>query len=131
MLDGLVTVLDGRPAGQRVLLSEVRSRPASLGVSPPGSSKSSPIYVYFGCARPFLEQWATHYDHLREVTRADIGAALGPLHRTVSQNFVNFRTQRIGCSVDRIRGDRILHEALTATPTALEGPRGYSPMKMK
>jgi hypothetical protein len=83
------------------------------------------------CGKPLPGKRRRDQIYLREVTRADIGAALGPLHRTVSQNFVNFRTQRIGCSVDRIRGDRILHEALTATPTALEGPRGYSPMKMK
>jgi integrase len=131
VLDGLVTVLDRRPAGQRVPLSEVRSRPhrwvsrprlievltdlelldddattairswidcvtsdLAPGFAEPmrhwltvlldGDARARPrsastIYVYFGCARPFLEQWATRYDHLREVTRADIGAALEPL----------------------------------------------------
>ncbi|MGW5380968.1 integrase [Nocardia sp. NPDC003999] len=132
VLDGLATVLEGRPAGQRVLLSEARSRPHrwvsrprlvevltdldlldddstttairswidcvtsdfTPGFAEPvkrwltvlldGDTRARPrststIYVYFGCARPFLEQWVTRYDHLREVTRTDIGAALEPL----------------------------------------------------
>lgn len=131
VLDGLVTVLDGRPAGQRVPLSECRSRPhrwvsrprlievltdlqlldddsttairswidcvttdLAPGFADParhwltvlldGDARARPrststLYVYFGCARPFLEHWATRYDHLREVTRADITAALEPL----------------------------------------------------
>ena len=33
--------------------------------------------------------------------------------------FVNLRVQRTGCSVDRIRADCILHEALTAGPDPL------------
>ncbi|WP_189249876.1 hypothetical protein [Streptosporangium pseudovulgare] len=41
---------------------------------------SSSIYVYFGCVRPFLDDWAAGYDHLREVTRSDIHAVLGPLN---------------------------------------------------
>jgi hypothetical protein len=37
------------------------------------------LYVYFCCIRPFLDDWAAGYDHLREVTRSDVRAALGPL----------------------------------------------------
>jgi site-specific recombinase XerD len=55
----LLTLLDG----------DTRSRPRS----------ASSLYVYFGCLRPFLDDWAAGYDHLREVTRSDIRAALGPL----------------------------------------------------
>ena len=38
---------------------------------------------------------------------------------SVSQRFVVLRMSRAGCSVDRIRKDRILHEALTAGPDPL------------
>jgi hypothetical protein len=31
------------------------------------SRSTSSIYVYFGCIRPFLDDWAAGYDHLREV----------------------------------------------------------------
>ncbi|MGW0059524.1 hypothetical protein ACWDTT_06265 [Streptosporangium sandarakinum] len=31
---------------------------------------SSSIYVYFGCVRPFLDDRAADYDHLREFTRS-------------------------------------------------------------
>jgi integrase len=138
VLDGLVTVLDGRRVDQRVLLSEVRSRPhrwvsrprlievltdlelldddsttagrswidcvtsdLAQGFAEPvrywltvlldGDARSRPrsastAYVYFGCARPFLQQWATRYDHLREVTRADIDAALEPLNGSKRAN---------------------------------------------
>ncbi|MDP9843365.1 tyrosine-type recombinase/integrase [Streptosporangium lutulentum] len=131
VLDGLVMVLTGLPAGERVPLSEVRSRPhrwvsrprlvevltdldllhddsvsairswvdhATSHFTPgfinpvrqwllvllDGDARSRPrsassIHVYFSCVRPFLDDWAARYDHLREVTRFDIGAALGPL----------------------------------------------------
>ncbi|WP_214106669.1 hypothetical protein [Acrocarpospora catenulata] len=131
VLDGLVTVLTGLPAGERVSLSEVRARPHrwvsrprlidvlidldllhddsdpaikswidrvtspfSPGFIIPvrqwllillnGDARARPrsassIYVYFGAIRPFLDDWAASYDHLREVTRSDIHAALGPL----------------------------------------------------
>ena len=131
VLDGLATVLDGRPVGERVPLSEVRTRPhrwvsrprlaevlddlgmldddstsairswidrVTSGLAPgfaeptrrwslvllDGDARARPrssstIYVYFGSARPYLERWATQYDHLRQVTRADIGAVLEPL----------------------------------------------------
>ena len=131
VLDGLVTVLDGRPAGERVAMSEVRARThrqvskprlaevladlglldddtpsavrswidrstASLtsGFADPvrrwlvvlleGDARSKPraaaaVYSYFGSVRPFLEHWATKYDHLREVVKADIYASLDPL----------------------------------------------------
>lgn len=55
----LLVLLDG----------DTRSRPRS----------ASSIHVYFSCVRPFLDDWVARYDHLREVTRSDIGAALGPL----------------------------------------------------
>jgi hypothetical protein len=47
---------------------------------------ASTIYVYFGSVRPFLERWATRYDHLREVTPAEIGAALEPLNGSKRSN---------------------------------------------
>ncbi|WP_406314959.1 hypothetical protein OHA77_15075 [Streptosporangium sp. NBC_01639] len=131
VLDGLVTVLTGLPAGERVSLSEVRARPhrwvsrprlidvlidldllhddsdpaikswidrVTIPFTPGfiipvrqwllillnGDARARPrsassIYVYFGAIRPFLDDWAASYDHLREVTRSDIHAALGPL----------------------------------------------------
>jgi integrase len=138
VLDGLITVLDGRALDQPVPLSEVRTRPhrwvsrprlaevltdlglltddsvtairswidrvtsdLASGFAEParhwltvlldGDPRARPrsastIYVYFGCVRPFLERWATCYDHLREVTPADIGAALEPLNRSKRSN---------------------------------------------
>lgn len=130
VLDGLVTVLDGRSADQRVPVSEIRTRthrrvskprlaevladlgmldddttPAvrswiergtqalAPGLAEParqwlvilldGDARSKPrtaaVYSYFGSVRPFLERWATEYDHLREVTDNDIYVALDPL----------------------------------------------------
>lgn len=131
VLDGLVTVLDGRPAGERVPMSDVRARThrhvskprlaevlADLGLLdddmpsavrswidhktqslPSGfdepvrrwlvvlldgdarsrSRAAAAVYSYFGSVRPFLEHWAMKYDHLREVVKADIYAALDPL----------------------------------------------------
>jgi integrase len=49
---------------------------------------ASTVYVYFCCVRPFLEQWATRYDHLREITRADIGAALEPTNGSQRTNAI-------------------------------------------
>ena len=40
---------------------------------------ASTVHVYFSSARRPLVHWAARYDHLREVTRRDIGAALEPL----------------------------------------------------
>lgn len=37
------------------------------------------IYVYFGGVRPHLEHWAATRSHLREITAADVKAALDPL----------------------------------------------------
>ena len=59
-----------------LLDGDARARPRS----------ASTIYVYFGSVRPFLERWATRHDHLREVTPADIGAALEPLHGSKRSN---------------------------------------------
>jgi integrase len=39
----------------------------------------STIHVYFSTARRLLKHWAARYNHLREVTRSDIAAALQPL----------------------------------------------------
>jgi integrase len=131
VLDGLATVLEDRPAGERVPMSEVRARThrhvskprlaevlADLGlldddtpsavrswidrntehlpsgfdepvrrwlvVLLDGDARSRPrtaaaVYSYLGSVRPFLEHWAMKYDHLREVVKADIYAALDPL----------------------------------------------------
>lgn len=140
VLDGLVTVLDGLAAGERVLMSDVRtkthrhvSKPRlaevladldlleddaasairswidrstdalSPGFAEPvrhwllvlldGDSRSKPrsqatVYRYFGSVRPFLEHWATKYDHLREVTKTDIYAVLEPLRSYPRNNAV-------------------------------------------
>jgi integrase len=131
VLDGLITVLEGRPAGERVPLSDVHARPhrwvsrprlaevlADMGLLDddataitkswidrmtsdlkPGFAQpvghwlmvlfngdartrpraASTVHVYFSSARRPLQHWAARYDHLREVTRRDIGAALEPL----------------------------------------------------
>jgi hypothetical protein len=151
VLDGLVTVLDGRTAGDKVPVSEIRQRPhrhvsrtrlievlADLDLlhddsTPPvrswidratsdlapgfaspvrswllvlldGDARARPrspatLYAYFGDVRPILRQWATHYGHLREVTKSDIYAALEPLHGYQRNNAVQalrslFRTTK-------------------------------------
>ena len=135
VLDGLITVLDGRSADERIPLSEVRTRPhrwvsrprlaevsrrsgaargrfdhggpildrpcdkrsrprvrrsdppVAAGAARRRCSRRSPVAVHHlrlrGSARPFLEDWAARYDHLREVTRSDIVAGLGPLRGSV------------------------------------------------
>ncbi|MEU6541253.1 hypothetical protein [Streptomyces sp. NPDC047000] len=50
-----------------------------------GGSRARPrshtcLYVCFGCVRPLLENLATPRGHLREITVADVTAALSPLH---------------------------------------------------
>jgi integrase len=55
----LLVLLDG----------DTRARPRSHGS----------IYVYFSAVRPFIHRWSADYDHLREVTPADVRAALDPL----------------------------------------------------
>jgi hypothetical protein len=61
----------------------VEAGEAHRGQAPPtGPAKPRSrtcLYVYFGCVRPLLENWATTRDHLREVTIADVTAALSPL----------------------------------------------------
>ena len=131
VLDGLLTVLDGRRVSERVPLSDVHARPhrhvsrprlaevlADLGLLDddatvitkfwidrmtsdlgPGFAQpvghwlmvlfngdararpraASTVHVYFSSARRLLQHWAARYDHLREVTRRDVGAALEPL----------------------------------------------------
>jgi integrase len=131
VLDGLTGLLEDRPAGQPVTLSEVRNRTprhastprvaevlTGLGLleddtTPPirswiehrtsdlpagfavvvrswllvlldGDKRTAPrshstLYVYFGTLKPFLAQWATHRSHLREITSADVTAALEPV----------------------------------------------------
>jgi hypothetical protein len=39
----------------------------------------SSLYVYHGALRPLLRSWATTHGHLREITIADVTAALEPL----------------------------------------------------
>jgi integrase len=141
VLDGIVTVLDGRPAGERVPMSEVRARthrhvpkprlaevladldifdddttPAIrawidrvtgevatgfaetiqhwLVVLLDGDARARPrsqatLYAYFGSVRPFLDQWATRYSHLREVTKNDIYAVLDPLRGYQRNNAIH------------------------------------------
>ncbi|MHA5054772.1 hypothetical protein [Streptomyces sp. SD15] len=65
------------PAG---FASDVR---AWLLVLLDGDSRAKPrshtcLYVYFGCVRPLLENWATTRGHLREITVGDVTAALSP-----------------------------------------------------
>jgi integrase len=132
VLDGLIAVLDGRSAGERVPMTDVRARPhervarsrlaevlADLdlldddatpairfwidrrasqfpsGFAEPvrrwlrvlldGDVRTKPrspqtVYRYLGAVRPFLTRWASERDHLREITRADVDAAVAPLH---------------------------------------------------
>ncbi|MGH3561647.1 MAG: site-specific integrase [Mycobacterium sp.] len=131
VLDGLVTVLDGRHADHRVPLADVRARPhrsvsrprlaevlAELGLLDddatamtkswidqmtsdlgPGFAQpvghwlmvlfngdartrpraASTVHVYCSNTQRPLQHWAARYDHLREVTRRDVGAVLEPL----------------------------------------------------
>jgi integrase len=61
---------DGVRAWLLVLLDgDARARPRS----------HSSVYAYFGGVRPHLESWAVTRGHLREVTAADVVAALDPL----------------------------------------------------
>src|SRR5438067_4083684 len=139
-LDALVTLLAGRPAGDRVPLTEVRARPHRLAsrrrlaeilshfdlleddTEPPirawidrvtaelppgfaepsrhwlrtllaGGARARPrsprtLYSYFGPVRPFLLRWSTSYEHLREVTRADVDEALRPSQGNQRHNLV-------------------------------------------
>jgi integrase len=131
VLDGLAVVLDGRTVGERVTLTQIRTRTprhassprvaevlASLGlldddttpairawidrrtselpdgfgqpvrdwllVLLDGGARARPrahgsIYVYFSTVRPLIQHWSADRGHLREVTRADVHAALDPL----------------------------------------------------
>ncbi|MFJ5726066.1 hypothetical protein [Streptomyces sp. NPDC093149] len=139
-MDGLTAVLEDRPPGTPVKLTEVRTRiprhasshrvaevladlhlleddsssairswiearagelPASFAgdvrawllVLLNGDSRAKPrshtcLYVYFGCVRPLLENWATTRGHLREITVADITAALSPLRGWQRRNAI-------------------------------------------
>lgn len=141
VLDGLVAVLDGMSAGDRVPLSTVRARPHRHVSRPrlvevlgsldllhddsttpirawidrvtsdlkPGfgdvarswllmlldgdararARSEATLYAYFGSARPFLQQWMADYDHLREVTKRDIYAALEPMRGHQRNNTVH------------------------------------------
>ncbi|CAO5185867.1 hypothetical protein FAIPA1_50142 [Frankia sp. AiPs1] len=46
------------------------------------------IYVYFGGVRPHLDRWTATHGHLREVTTADVKAALDPLRGERRSNAV-------------------------------------------
>jgi len=48
----------------------------------------SSIYVYYGAVRPLLQGWAASRDHLREITTADVTAALEPLRGHRRRNMV-------------------------------------------
>ncbi|MGH3265828.1 MAG: hypothetical protein ACRDNS_27975, partial [Trebonia sp.] len=131
VLDGLLTVLDGRRDGEPVSLSDVHTRPHRCVSRPrlaevladqglldddatattkswidrmtsdlgPGFAQpvghwlmvlfngdartrpraASTVHVYCSNTRRPLQHWAARYDHLREVTRRDVGAVLEPL----------------------------------------------------
>jgi hypothetical protein len=139
-MDGLTAVLEGRPPGKPVKLTEVRARiprhasshrvaevltdlelleddsalairswiddrtaelPAGFAsdvrawllVLLNGDSRAKPrsrtcLYVYFGCVRPLLENWATTRGHLREITVADVTAALSSLRGWQRRNAI-------------------------------------------
>lgn len=139
-LDALVTLLAGRPPGDRVPLKEVRTRPHRLAsrrrlveilshfdlltddTEPPirawidrvtaelppgfaepshhwlltllvGGARARPrsprtLYSYFGAVKPLLAHWSTSYDHLREVTRADVDATLRPFQGNQCHNLI-------------------------------------------
>lgn len=139
-MDGLTAVLEHRPPGKPVKLTETRTRiprhassfrvaevladldlreddsassirswiddrtgelPAGFAgdvrawllVLLDGDRRAKPrsrtcLYVYFGCVRPLLENWATTRDHLREITAADVTAALSPLHGWQRRNAI-------------------------------------------
>jgi hypothetical protein len=139
-MDGLTAVLDGRPPGEPVRLTEVRTRmprPASsrrvaevlmhlelldddtvpairswidrrtgelpagfavdvrawLLVLLDGDHRARPrshtcLYVYFGCLRPLLKNWATTRGHLREITTADVKSGLDPLRGWQRRNTI-------------------------------------------
>ncbi|MEV7236731.1 hypothetical protein AB0N06_22955 [Streptomyces sp. NPDC051020] len=75
------------PAG---FASDVR---AWLLVLLDGDSRAKPrshtcLYVYFGCVRQLLEDWATTRGHLREITVADVTAALSPLRGWQQRNAI-------------------------------------------
>jgi integrase len=58
-----------------------------------GDSRARPrshtcLYVCFGCVRPLLENWATARGHLREITVADVTAALSPLRGWQRRNAI-------------------------------------------
>ncbi|MDX3230430.1 hypothetical protein [Streptomyces sp. ME19-01-6] len=58
-----------------------------------GDSRAKPrshtcLYVYFGCVRPHLENWAPTRGHLREITAADVTAALSPLRGWQRRNAI-------------------------------------------
>ena len=67
------------------------------------------VRVHFGIVRPFIECWAATRGHLREITSGDVDTVLEPMrgHRRYLD-----KHQPRGISLERIRRDRILHEAL-------------------
>ncbi|MET7690517.1 hypothetical protein ABZT06_21485 [Streptomyces sp. NPDC005483] len=61
-----------------------------------GDSRAKPrsrtcLYVYFGCVRPLLENWATTRGHLREITVADVTTGLSPLRGWQRRNAIAAR----------------------------------------
>ncbi|MET7727315.1 TetR family transcriptional regulator [Streptomyces mirabilis] len=58
-----------------------------------GDSRAKPrsrtcLYVYFGCVRPLLKNWAPTHGHLREITVTDVTAALSPLRGWQRRNAI-------------------------------------------
>jgi hypothetical protein len=58
-----------------------------------GDSRARPrspnsLYVYFKFVRPIIESWSADHGHLREITTADVTAALEPLRGNRRRNTV-------------------------------------------
>ncbi len=77
----LLTLLDG----------DTRARPRSTGT----------IYVYFGAVRPLVEGWALTRGHLREITTADLTAALDPLRGWQRATAISALRSLFRCAVKR------------------------------
>jgi len=71
-LDGLAPGLAAETERWARLLRDggPRSRPRVVGT----------VWQYMAGARPLLLAWSQHHDHLREITREEVLAALKPLH---------------------------------------------------
>lgn len=97
-----------------LLNGDARSRPRSVAT----------LYVYLGSIRPLLQGWAATREHLREITTADITAALDPLRGWPRRNAITAL-----CSLFRFATrHRIVFTNPTARLTGPDGERGLLPM---